>query len=234
MKSDNDDIEENYIEKSINKAAANGKYSSEKKNLAKMLMFSIITNIGLFLLLVIFAISFASVLNNRDVSVIIPPGTHQDMSLTFGSTRVNRTVFELYSDYLARGFGNFDYSDVDSVFDNLLQYADGSVKHQMHLILAQKANVIKNNFVTQTFKLQRVELDRDAKGTLARCYGYSTRKVGRKVQFENLPYVFTFWFKSYRGNATIVGMSSGINKSAKAGEKIRIDQYEQDNRYINF
>jgi len=227
--------EKSVIEQAIDKAAKNGKYTSEKRNLSRLLLFSLSVNAGLFVILVFFAISFASVLNNRDVTVLIPPGTHQDMSLVFGPTRVNRPVFEVYSDYLARGFGNFNYENVDKVFSNLLQYSDGSVRHQMHSILAAKAKEVKDNFVTQTFKLQRIELARDNRGTLAKCYGYATRKIGKAVQFEDMPYLLTFWFKSYRGNATIVGMSSSINKKpAEAGEKLKVDQYEKDNRFINF
>lgn len=237
---DNEEVEvrnneDSFIAKTIKNTVKEGKYNSEKKNLTRILMFSLSVNGLLGVTLIFFAISFASVINNRDVSVVIPPGTHEDLSLSFGSTRVNRPVFELYSDYLARGFGNFNYENVSNVFDNLIEYADGSVKHQMRSILAQKAKLTKENFVTQTFELQRVELDRDSRGTLARCFGYATRKVGKKVQFERLPYMFTFWFKSYRGNVTIVGMSSDINKAPeKAGEKLKVDTYEQDNKYINF
>lgn len=227
--------EDSFFERQIKKAIKDGKYNSEKKNLTRILLFSISTNALLGVILIFFAISFASVMNNRDVSVIIPPGTHDDLSLSFGSTRVNRPVFELYSDFLSRGFGNFNYENVDKVFDKLLQYSDGSVKHQMHSALAQRAKVVKDNFVTQTFKLQRVELDRDSRGTLARCFGYATRKVGKKTQFEELPYLMTFWFKSYRGNVTIIGMSSSINRTPdKKSEKLKVDTYEKDNRYINF
>jgi len=226
--------EQSHVENIIKKASLSGKYSSEKKNLQKILTVSLSLNAGLIVVLIFFAISFASVLSNRDVSIIIPPGTHEDLSLSFGSTRVNRPVFNLYADYLSRGFGNFNYENVDKVFDNLLEYADGSVKHQMHSILANKAKIVKDNFVTQTFRLQRVELDRDARGTLAKCYGYATRKVGKQIQFENIPYLLTFWFKSYRGNAAIVGMRSEINKNSFGGEKLKVDQYETDNKYINF
>lgn len=227
--------EQSIPEKIITKVATKGKYTSEKHNLSRMLLLSFSFNIGLMVVLIVFAISFASVLKDRDVTILIPPGTHQDMSLVFGPTRVNRPVFEIYADYLARGFGNFNYENVDEVFSNLLQYSDGSVRHKMHSILMNKAKLVKDNFVTQEFKLQRIELARDSRGTLAKCYGYATRKVGKKVQFENIPYKFTFWFKSYRGNATIVGMSSEVNtEPVKAGEKHQVDKYEKDNKYINF
>lgn len=223
------------IEKAVNHLAVGGKYSSEKKNMTRLFLYSLSVNGLLGVVLIFFAISFASVMNNRDVSVVIPPGTHDDLSLSFGTTRVNRPVFEIYSDYLARGFGNFNYSNVDNVFANLIEYSDGSVRHQMHSILSQKAKIVKENFVTQTFRLQRVEIDRDSRGTLARCFGYATRKVGKKTQFDELPYLITFWFKSYRGNVTIIGMSTDVNRQpAAVGEKLRIDHYEQDNRYINF
>ncbi len=223
------------VSRMVEKAIVGGKYNSEKKNLTRILMYSLSVNLLLGIVLVFFSISFISVMNNRDVSIIIPPGTHEDMSLSFGSTRVNKPVFEIYSDFLARGFGNFNYENVDDVYANLLKYSDGSVRHQMHLLLNEKATLVKDNFVTQTFRLARVELDRDRRGTLARCYGFATRKVGKQVQFEELPYLLTFWFKSYMGNVSIIGMSSEINKEpVKAGEKLRVDTYEQDNKYINF
>lgn len=235
IKNKESENDSSVVGRAIQKFTIGGKYNSEKRNLTRILMFSLATNAALVVILIFFAISFASVLNNRDVSIIIPPGTHEDLSLSFGSTRVNRQVFEVYADYLARGFGNFNYENIDKNFDNLLQYADGTIKHQMHSIMMEKTKMVRSNFVTQEFKLQRIELQRDSRGTLAKCFGYATRKVGKQTQFENIPYLFTFWFKSYRGNATIIGMSSSINKQpAKAGEKLKVDQYESDNKYINF
>lgn len=227
--------ERSLIEKKIDALAIRGRYNIEKANLKRMLMFSLAANGVLSLLLVLFTIAYASVLNGRDVSVIIPPGTMDDLSLSFGDTRASRSVMEIYSDYLARAFGNVNYENADKVYDNLLNYIDGDIKYRTLLVFKEKARQIKQNLVTQTFQLSRVELDRDHIGTLARCYGHVTRKIGGRTVYTDIPYVFTFWFKTYRGNVAIVGMSSDINMNPeKSADKARVDAYVKDNKYINF
>lgn len=230
--------QENYsdiIKKNIEEIGKKGKYQSEVRNLQRFLLFSLSVNAGLFIIMVLFSVSFASVLNNRDVSILIPPAMIEDKKLFFGSTRVSQDVVEIYSDYLAREFGNFNYEDVDKKYDTLVLYADGSIKHQFRALLEDKKRQIIENFVTQTFKLKRIEIKQDREGILAKCYGTATRKVGRTVQFENLPYLMQFSYKTYRGNLSLVGMSSSINREPdSSGAKSRVDQYEKDNAYVNF
>lgn len=232
------EIEENYsdiIQKKLEDVGKRGKYQSEVKNLQRFLMYSLAMNLGFFILFLFFSFSFASVLNNRDVTILVPPGTHQDLAMVFGPTHVNEDVVRVYSDFLARSFGNIDYETVSKNYDTLVRYSDGSVRHRFKMLLDDLKHTVIENYVTQEFTLQRIEILRDREGLLAKCYGFATRKVGGSVQFEKLPYLLQFSYKAYGANLSIVGMSSSINRNPDSGAaKNQVDQYEKDNQYVNF
>lgn len=230
-------VEENnssFIGRNVQKNTIYGKYTSEKRNLSGLLFFSIIVNIGLFVLLLFLGAATMFVYNGRNVSVVVPPSTIEDVTLVFGSTRVNKPVYEMYADYLSRSFGNVNYQNVDATYKNLAGYAASEKYHEVRRALAAHAVHIKVNMITQEFKLQRVDIESDSRGVLAKCYGFMSRKVGGRVQFEYLPYVIKFWLKPYHGNLMIMGMAEEIDRNSNGANLKKVEAYEQDNRYVNF
>ncbi len=226
--------EASFIGKTLQKNVVFGKYTSEKRNLSGLLLFSVVVNLGQFVLLLFFGAALMFVYSGRDVSVVIPPSTLEDTSLIFGSTRVNKPVYEVYADYLARSFGNVNYENVDESYKLLSAYAASERYHDMRKALAANGAHIKTNLITQDFDLQRVDIAEDSRGILAKCYGFMTRKVGGKAQFENLPYLMKFWLKPYRGNLMIMGMSGEIDHGNDNAQIGKVREYEKDNRYVNF
>lgn len=225
---------ESFIGKLLQKKISAGKYTSEKRNLSGLLFFSIIVNIGLFVLLMFLGVATLFVYSGRNVSVVIPPSTLEDTTLVFGATRVNKPVYEVYADYLSRSFGNVNYENVGDKYKQLSAYAASERYHDVRRALAANAIHIKANLITQEFRLQRVDIEEDSRGVLAKCYGFMSRKVGGKSQFDNLPYVMKFWLKPYRGNLMIMGMSSEIDRGARDADQRKVEAYEKDNRYISF
>lgn len=223
-----------YLGRMVERRAIGGKYTSEKKNITGMLLFSIIVNAMQFILLLFFAVALMMVYGGRDVSVKIPPGTLTDTTLVFGSTRVNKPVYEIYADYLARSFGNFTYENIDETYKGLMDYAAAERYHNMRRSLSEHAEHVKDNFITQKFKLQKVELAQDKRGVLATCTGFMTRKVGSRMQFERLPYKISFWLKPYRGNLMIMSMSGELNRDTRGKDKVKVSGYVKDNKYVNF
>lgn len=226
--------EKSFIGRLVEKNVIAGKYTSEKRNLSGLLFFSIIVNIGQFVLLMFLGVATLFVYSGRNVSVVVPPSTLDDTTLVFGSTRVNKPVYEVYADYLSRAFGNVNYENVDANYKQLAGYAASERYHDVRKALAVNAIHIKANMITQEFKLQRVDVEEDSRGVLAKCYGFMSRKVGGKIQFDNLPYVMKFWLKPYKGNLMIMGMSSEIDSSARGADQKKVEAYEKDNRYISF
>lgn len=226
---------QSIIGRTVQKGTLYGKYTSEKKNLSGLLFFSIIVNLGQFVLLLFFGAALMFVYSGRDVSVVVPPTTLNDTKLVFGSNRVNKPVYEVYADFIARSFGNVNYENVDERYLDLSVFVASEKYHDVRKALASSATHIKANFITQEFKLQKVEIAEDERGVLAKCSGFMSRKVGSKGQFEELPYMIKLWLKPYRGNVMIMGMSSELSHdTGKTSDQRRVQAYEKDNRYVNF
>jgi len=227
--------EKDILSNMTDKVMKFGKHTSEKKNLEGALKLSyIFIGILVFLnLILMFAV--INVYGGRNVSVKIPPASLQDIELSFGSTRASKNVYELYADYASRVMGNVNYNNADKAYKDILQYASSQSYHKMRKAMAYQVKHIKDNLITQSFELRNVEVYKSKGMVVAKCTGYLSRKIGSKEVFEHMPYMFKLYMKSYMGNIEIVSLKSELNKSSGTARDLKkVENYEKDNKYINF
>lgn len=229
--------EENSLAKKLaDRQAMGGKHTSEKANLAAALKLSYIM-LGLMAVLNLFyTFALLNVYKNRDVTIHVPPVALSDLELNFGASRVSRTVYEVHADYIIRLLGNVNYDNAEEVFGRIEKYCDEDKIHSIKKAFAYQTGHMKSNLVSQTFKLHKLELEQQRSGmVVARGTGSVTRYIGDKPKYVDLPYEFKLYLKAYRGNVIIVGIRSSINhETGDARADKKVDEYEKDNKYINF
>lgn len=235
-KNTNKTEEEFILDRIARRAAQKGKHSSEKQNLSSALKLSYIFIALLFVVNIFMAFALLNVYKDRSVSIKIPPATLKDVDLVFGSTRVSKTVYRVYADYIVRRISNVNYHNVREAFDDVLSYCAADKYHQIAKVFSAQAGHIKSNLVSQKFELQDIKLSQQKNGlVIAECSGFASRMVGGKEAFKGLPYQFKLYLSTYMGNVIVQGVRSGLNKNTRdIGKQRRVEKYEKDNRYINF
>jgi hypothetical protein len=228
--------DEFIIDRLARRAAQKGRHSSEKDNLSSALKLAYVF-IGILVVINIFmAFALLNVYKDRSVSIKIPPATLKDVDLVFGSTRVSKPVYRVYADYIVRRMSNVNYHNVTDAFKDVIGYCAADKYYEISKVFSAQANHIKSNLVSQRFELQDIKLTPQKNGlVIAECSGFASRTVGGKEAFKNLPYQFKLYLSTYMGNVIVQGVRSGLNKNTRdIGKQRRVEQYEKDNRYINF
>ena len=228
--------ERDMVDRLVERQAKKGKYGNEKENMAGALKLSYIFIGILFFINLFMAIALLNVYKDRSVSIRIPPATLQDNELVFGSTRVSKTVYEIYADYLIRLVGNVNHNDVEQKYQDFLGYVDAGAYHRIAKVLAGQAESVKRNMISRRFMLQEIKLNRLKNGYVkAEGLGFAYKDIGDTKAFEKLPYHFTFYLTAYMGNVIVAGMKSGVYIDEKdVANRRKVKEYEKNNPYINF
>jgi len=228
--------ENDMIDRLVQRQAQKGKHGNEKENMASALKLSYIFIGILFFINLFMAFALLNVYKDRSVSLRIPPATLQDNELVFGSTRVSKTVYETFADYLIRLVGNVNHHDVEKKYQDFLGYVDAGEYHRIAKVLVGQAEAVKHDMVTRRFQLQEIKLTKLKNGYVkAEGLGFADKDIGDTKAFEKLPYHFTLYLTAYMGNVIVVGLKSGVYMDEKdIASRRKVEKYEKNNPYINF
>jgi len=211
-----------------------GKFQNEQENKTLALKTAWYIN-GVLSILLFLVIFFAiKIYKDRTVVVTVPSVSAGKTTFVLGINTASRNTYSVFAQYFAQLIGNFNYSNIDRVSKKLSRFYDSKIQYERYAYLLNLSNFVKNNYITQSFKQQKVTIKEQKDGSVvAYVYGLISREIGADKEIKDFPYVYNISMRVINGNIYIIAPITAKFKPKTIDERNILKNFRMKNKYFN-
>ena len=160
------------------------------KTFIKILVAIIVTLIIVNLLIVKGLMSVAA----SKTIIVQVPGQLDKGEYVISNNKASPNVYKMWAKLWVNTIGNFSYKNIDSKYKFIYEFLDPQTAFKNKANIARFINFVKQNFITQTFRLEDIKLQKMPHGYVKIiAYGKIKRYIGNKRdELSGVRYAYEF------------------------------------------
>jgi len=196
----------------------------------------ILAGLNVFLLLIVlFAFkAYINVAQNKTIVVTVPK-TMDSGRYVIGNTQASPNVYKMWVKVWINEIGNFSYKNVNKVIAQIYPFLDPITAIDSKAKLQQFINFVKQNYITQSFVLNKITYKRLPRGYVeVTGIGKVYRKIGlKKDPLSGFVYKYRFILYTRNGSIWIRSLDVQMAKDKKDFDFNKKKELK-NNDYVNF
>jgi len=210
---------------------SSGKFFEREKNQAATMKVLLGVIVALLLMLLVAFKMVVDIAGNKEITISVPqyidPGDY-----VIGTHRSSDNVYKMWGRVWLQELTNFNYKNIDEKIKFIAPFLTDKTVFKNKASLKELVQTIKENFVSQKFKIEKYRIKHLKKGYVKIIAdGKLYRTVGlRKDKLNGVPFRYEIIAYTRNGQVYIKSLDSYIKQASEGDNRRKLEK----NPYVNF